>query len=30
MSNDKMVLLEEIRVGLTQAKDAIKKQSGLM
>jgi hypothetical protein len=30
MSNDKMVWLEEIRVGLMEAKEAMKKQPGLM
>jgi hypothetical protein len=30
MSNDKTVSPEEIRVGLTKAKEAIKKQPGLM
>jgi len=30
MSNDKMVSLEEIRMRLTKAKGAIKKQAGLM
>jgi hypothetical protein len=30
MSNDKMVSLEEIRMRLTKAKEAIKKQPGLM
>jgi hypothetical protein len=30
MSNDKMVLLEEVRVGATKAKEAINRQPGLM
>ena len=30
MGNDKMVSLEEVRVGLTKAKEAIKRQPGLM